>query len=160
MLFLCLVFAAPPAQADLYRWVDPQSGSVKLSSLPPPWYGDPEKERRAPQVEVIPSRPAAAPPKGQLAVVEKPAAAAGAVAQLEARWRELMQGLSAMPQRQDFDRAGQGLQQQVQAYEAVSAELDRLDPGGAARRRTQQDSLLDRLKKGLEAQFGTKPPAR
>lgn len=45
-----------PAAADLYRWVDPETGSVKFSSYPPPWYGDPAKERRAPNVEVIPDR--------------------------------------------------------------------------------------------------------
>ena len=44
------------AAADLYRWVDPETGSVKFSSYPPPWYGDEAKERRAPKVEVIPSR--------------------------------------------------------------------------------------------------------
>jgi hypothetical protein len=45
-----------PAGADLYRWVDPESGSIKFSSYPPPWYGDPARERRAPKVEVIPER--------------------------------------------------------------------------------------------------------
>jgi len=44
------------AAADLYRWVDPETGSVKFSSYPPPWYGDEAKERRAPKVEVIPSK--------------------------------------------------------------------------------------------------------
>jgi hypothetical protein len=54
-----LVWAAQfsgTAAADLYRWVDPESGSVKFSSYPPPWYGDEAKERRAPKVEVIPAR--------------------------------------------------------------------------------------------------------
>ncbi len=45
-----------PAAADLYRWVEPESGSIKFSSYPPPWYGDPVKQRRAPKVEVIPER--------------------------------------------------------------------------------------------------------
>jgi len=45
-----------PAAADLYRWVDPDTGSVKFSSYPPPWFGDPAMERRAPKVEVIPER--------------------------------------------------------------------------------------------------------
>jgi Domain of unknown function (DUF4124) len=50
-----LLFAwASPAAADLYRWVDPETGSVKFSSYPPPWFGNAEKQRRAPKVEVIP----------------------------------------------------------------------------------------------------------
>ena len=44
------------ALADLYRWVDPETGSVKFSSYPPPWYGDEAKEKRAPRVEHIPPR--------------------------------------------------------------------------------------------------------
>ena len=53
-------FCAPrPAAADLYRWIDPETGSVKFSSYPPPWYGDPVAERRAPKVEVIPALPEA-----------------------------------------------------------------------------------------------------
>ena len=46
---------AGAAAADLYRWVDPESGSVKYSSYPPPWYGDEAKQRRAPKVELIPA---------------------------------------------------------------------------------------------------------
>ena len=42
-----------PAQADLYRWVDPQTGAVKFSSYPPPWFNDPAQQGRAPKVEVI-----------------------------------------------------------------------------------------------------------
>ena len=62
-LLLLAALAALPAHAELYRWVDPQSGSVKFSNLPPPWYGDPEREARSPKVEVISvlPKPAAAP---------------------------------------------------------------------------------------------------
>jgi len=44
------------AAADLYRWVDPETGSVKFSSYPPPWYGDETLEKRSPKVEHIPAR--------------------------------------------------------------------------------------------------------
>jgi len=48
-----LLVWADHAAADLYRWVDPETGSIKFSSYPPPWYGDEAKQRRAPKVEVI-----------------------------------------------------------------------------------------------------------
>lgn len=142
-LAYCLLLAALPAYADLYRWIDPQSGSVKFSSQPPPWYGDAGRQAGAPAVELINYQPAvkpAPPPRAQSA--------------LEERWRGLLQVLAVLPQQPDFDRAGQGIQQQVQAYEAVRAELDRMDPNGAARRRAEEGGLFERLKKGLEAQFG------
>ena len=54
LLLTCLFFGEV-AHADLYRWVDPETGSVKFSSYPPPWYGDEAMQRRAPKVERIPS---------------------------------------------------------------------------------------------------------
>ena len=144
-----LLLTVFPAQADLYRWVDPQSGSVKLSNLPPPWFGDPLQEARSPAVEVVPFKPIGKPPA---AVADKPAAQPTFSA-LEERWRSMLQTVTGLPGRADFDRAGEGIQQQVQAYEAVRAELDRQDPGGAARRRAEEGGLYERLKRGLEAQF-------
>lgn len=48
---------AGSAAAQLYRWVDPETGSVKYSSYPPPWFNDAVKQPRTPKVEVIaPSR--------------------------------------------------------------------------------------------------------
>jgi hypothetical protein len=60
-LLLVAGLAAVPAHADLYRWIDPQSGSVKYSSVAPPWYGDAGRQARAPAVEVLPSAPRRAP---------------------------------------------------------------------------------------------------
>lgn len=149
-LAYCLLLAALPAHADLYRWIDPQTGSVKFSSVPPPWYGDPLRQARSPAVEVISYQ---APGKAPAADAEKPAAPR-ALSSLEARWRAMLQVFNALPKEADFDLAGEGIQQQVQAYEAVRAELDRMDPSGAARRRAQEGGIFERLKKGLDAQSG------
>lgn len=158
-VLLLIAFAAFPAHADLYRWVDPETGAVKFSSYPPPWFGDPERERRAPAVEVIRYQAPGAPAK-PAAATQKPAATANVLAGLEARWASLLQAFSSLPSSADFNRAGSGIQQQVEAYEAVSAELDRLDPAGAARRRAQEAGILETLRKGLEAQVSTRPPAQ
>ena len=77
-LWLLALLATAPALADLYRWVDPQTGTVKFSSYPPPWYGDPALEARSPKVQHIPAgraAPATAPTPG---LEEKPAAAQSA----------------------------------------------------------------------------------
>lgn len=151
---LLLAAAAIPAHADLYRWVDPQTGSIKFSNHPPPWHGDAAREARAPRVEVISSR-ASVPAKP--AAEEKPAApqpvasapAEGLLADLESRWRDLLEDLGTFNSRADFERAGAGLRQQVEAYDAVRAELDRMDPAGAARRRKEEGSAIDQVKKGI-----------
>ena len=153
MRLLLLIAALMPSavNADLYRWVDPQSGSVKFSSYPPPWFGDQALELRAPAVEVLvysppgAPKPAAAPPKPS----------AGLLAALETRLAGLAQFFTALPANTDFSRAGSGIQQQLEAYKAVSAELDRLDPAGAARRRQQEAGVIETLRRGLEAQFGS-----
>jgi hypothetical protein len=46
-----LLGAAADAEAQLYRWRDPDSGAVKLSSVPPPWYA--RGVSRGPHVDVI-----------------------------------------------------------------------------------------------------------
>ena len=147
LLLLC--FAAP-AHADLYRWIDPESGSVKLSSLPP---SDPTIG-----AELVQYRTPAAP-KPPAVPVAKPAAAGGTVEALQARFAEILTQLTGTKP-QDFNRAGEGIRQQVAAYEAVRAELDRLDPAGAARRASESTSLVERLRQGFAAQFSTTPPAK
>jgi len=146
----------PPAHADLYRWVDRETGSVKFSNTPPAWYGDPEKERAAPAVEVIryrgPGAPAKPPPDSSAP------ATANAVAALEARWAELVKFFASLPATTDFSRAGTGIRQRIEAYQALSAELDRLDPAGATRRRAQEAGIIETIRRGLQAQLSAKPP--
>ena len=145
------ILVTTPAYADLYRWVDPQTGSVKFSSYPPPWFGQPALEINAPATEVVvyvqpgAPKPAAAP--------AKPSAAASILSALESRLAGLRQFFSTLPSNADFSRAGSGIQQQLEAYQAVAAELDRLDPAGAARRRQQEAGFIETLRRGLEAQF-------
>jgi hypothetical protein len=131
-LILLLLFAAPAAHAQLYRWIDPQTGSVKFSNIPP--------AVSQPGVEVVPYRGPGAP--------GSPRPGASGIAELESRWRALLAELGT----QDLARGGQGLQPQLQAYEAVRSELDRLDPAGAARRRVASASVMQRLARGLEVQ--------
>jgi len=75
-LAVLLLVRADPAIADLYRWRDPETGSVKFSSYPPPWYGNEQSAPRAPKVEVIPPMkiaPAFAPePDAERAPAAKP----------------------------------------------------------------------------------------
>ena len=131
-----MLLAALPAHADLYRWVDPQSGSVKFSNSPPPWY----ESERGPKVERIPYRvPGAKAPEP-----EKPAAAASAIAFLEARWRETLRSLDDLAERGGDPAA---VKRQLEAHEVLTTELDRFDPGGRERRRAEQRSVLQRLQK-------------
>jgi len=152
-ILLIATLATTPAYADLYRWVDPQTGSVKYSSYPPPWFGQPALELSAPATEVVVYRPPGAPKPA--AEAPKPSAASSIIAALESRLAGLTQFFSALPSNTDFSRAGSGIQQQLEAYQAVAAELDRIDPAGAARRRQQEAGFIETLRRGLEAQFGT-----
>jgi len=146
--WLLLLCVAAPAHADLYRWIDPETGSVKLSSLPP---SDP-----AISAEVVPFRAPAVPKPPVVPLLSKPAAAAGPVEGLQARWSELLAQLTGIKP-QDFNRGGDGLRQQLEAYEAVRVELDRIDPAGAARRRNESTPLIEKLKQGFAAQFSALP---
>jgi hypothetical protein len=133
--FLAAALVALPVHADLYRWVDPASGSVKYSSVAPSWYGEPGR----PPVEVLPAQPQAAAAKDK--PVEAPAAA------LEARWRSYLQGFEAAAAGGDFERAARLIQGQMEAYQSVVAELDRADPGGKKRRLAEEQMVLEKLKR-------------
>ena len=149
-LLLLLCFAAP-AHADLYRWIDPETGSVKLSSLPPSDSGV--------NAEVVSYRAPPAPKPPATAAVSKSSTTGNAVQVLETRWSEIMKQLTGLTP-QDFQRGGEGLKQHIEAYEAVRVELDRLDPAGAARRNAESTSVFDRLRQGFAAQFSPVPPGR
>ena len=99
VLFL-LAFVLLPAHADLYRWIDPDTGSVRLSSLPP--------SDSSVDAEVVPFKAAATLPPA----VARPGAVATARETLQARWSDLLRQLTGMSQ-QDFNRAGAGVRQQI-----------------------------------------------
>ena len=119
MFALAFLLLSSAVHADLYRWVDPETGSVKLSSTPPPWF-----ERSAgPKVEVIPYAAPSAKP-----------APADPAASPQARWREMFLVVSSQPTKEG-----------LQALIKFTAELDRIDPAGAARRRSELAGLSQRM---------------
>lgn len=157
---LAVAAIAGSAAADLYRWVDPETGSVKYSSYPPPWYGDPRAERRAPKVEVIPSRatrsgaavasgtapaPVAAAPAAQASATPSAATGTESVAALEARRRQALEALRLAAAGPPDAPPPPELAKRMQAYAALLAELDRLDPQGAAARRAETQAALEAI---------------
>lgn len=161
---LALATIAGAAAADLYRWVDPETGSVKYSSYPPPWYGDPRLERRAPKVEVIPSRAtlggaavatgdaatSASATSGAATAVPSAATAAESVAALEARRRQALEALRLAAAGPPGAPPSPELAKRMEAYAALLAELDRLDPQGAAARRAETQAVLQALGRARE----------
>lgn len=139
VILFFLLLTALPARADLYRWIDPETGAIKYSSYPPPWAGDAERERRSPPVEVLRYTPrgAARTPESDKAI-----------APLENRRRRLLQELLALPARQD--RGPDEIQRQVQGYQLLADELDRLDPRGAAARKAEDYEVMEKLRRRLE----------
>jgi uncharacterized protein DUF4124 len=128
---LLLAAVSLPAHADLYRWVDPATGSVNLSNIPP---ADPRV-----RAEVLPySGPGAA----------KPGATASNVPALEAQFNALYAELASVPP-QSFRSAPAELREQMRAYEALRRDLDRVDPAGAPRRAAASLALAQRVQQGL-----------
>jgi len=132
---------ANQAAADLYRWVDPESGSVKFSSYPPPWFGDAAKQRRAPKVEVIPARhDAGMSSEAASAALES----TRSLAALEVQRKQLMEQLS----KPGGERGSQAVQKQLEAYSALSEQMEKLDPAGATLRRAEVQVLIEKILKG------------
>lgn len=129
---LSAFLASPAVHAQIYRWVDPETGSVKFSNYPP--------DRPGLKVEVLRYDTPGAPAKPP----------ASPLAPLEARWREQLAEIAALQLRPAPERNAQNLQQRLQAYTSVAAELDRRDPQGAAARRAELERVLEKVRQSME----------
>ena len=150
------------AAADLYHWKDPATGQVRIYSYPPPWYGNPELEKRSPKVERIPARqpapvvrPEAAPlalpspatqSTGPDALPPRPVAAGSPLAPaflgpLEAQRRRLLNELAAMRDSKD-----PGLTLRLEGYRTLVSQMDRIDPAGAEARMADLRTLIERTR--------------
>lgn len=144
VLAFAVLLLAGPAAADLYRWIDPETGSTKFSSYPPPWYGDAAKQRRAPKVEVIPAGKAA-----PAAVEESVGAPAGeSLEALTARRKAMLQQIPMLSAQTGPDR-GQALTKHLEAFGALSGQMDKLDPKGSAARNAEAQAVIEKIIKGL-----------
>lgn len=145
------------AAADLYRWVDPETGSVKFSSYPPPWFGDAARERRAPKVEHIPAgQPAAASetPSPDVQAPSKPLPEAGAKLQApakssqEERRKLLLKQIAALGAELAAAKPEEGariyadLADRVREYSSTEQYLAQVDAGGEGARRAEWTEMV------------------
>ncbi|MEJ2175812.1 MAG: hypothetical protein P8Y76_13135 [bacterium] len=144
VLTVVLAGMTSDALAELYRWRDPQTGTIKYSSYPPPWYGDETREATAPKVEVLGERQGAgdADRKPADEMAEK---VAEVVHFMEQRREQLLSRMTVARASAGFDPADPAFKADVQAYRAVTRELDKFDPKGAAARRKSDAQLFQNL---------------
>lgn len=139
-----LLLLSASARADLYRWVDPATGSVKFSNLPP----EPGVNAQVlPYQGPVPPKSTAPSPASAKPLTVAPADASSVPA-LEAQFNVLYAQLASAPP-ESYRNADNKLQGQMQSYEALRAELDRVDPAGAPRRSAATLALVERLKQAL-----------
>jgi hypothetical protein len=155
VLTVVLAGMTSDALAELYRWRDPQTGTIKYSSYPPPWYGDETREATAPKVEVLGERQGAgdADRKPADEMAEK---VAEVVHFMEQRREQLLSRMTVARASAGFDPADPAFKADVQAYRAVTRELDKFDPKGAAARRKSDAQLFQNL--GIETEAGAERP--
>ena len=156
-----LLFAwANHAAADLYRWVDPETGSVKFSSYPPPWFGDAAAQQRAPKVEHIPAgTPATAteslPPEVREPSRPLPEAGGKLQAPISSSTEERRKGLLkqiaaqvaalAVAKPEEGARINADMADRVREYNSAETFLAQVDPGGEAARRADWNEVVAAL---------------
>ena len=161
-LAVFLFAGAVPALADLYRWVDPETGSVKFSSYPPPWFGDAQRGGRAPKVEVIlPARSAPAfGPEVDLDTAATPGAALSRGELLKQISRRVAALAAAAPD--TVDRPYLELGESLQALEQLDAKSKASNPREEAARLEEKWQLgapLEARRLALTQQIsGLRPP--
>jgi hypothetical protein len=163
-LGVVLAVVAADVAAELYRWRDPQTGTIRYSSYPPPWYGDESREATAPKVEVLGNRDAeAASRKPADEMAEK---VAEVIRFMEQRREQLLSRMTVARASAGFDPGAPGFKADLQAYQSVTRELDKFDPRGAAARRKADARVFENLgiETGAAAQAesarGVAPPPR
>jgi len=163
-LSVLLAALAGDVAAELYRWRDPQTGAIKYSSYPPPWYGDESREATAPKVEVLGNREsetASRQPADEMA--EK---VAEVIRFMEQRRKQLLSRMTVARASAGFDPSDPGFKADLQAYQTVTRELDKFDPKGAGARRRADARVFENLgiEAGASAQVesarGVAPPPR
>lgn len=138
LCFVVLAGLATAASADLYRWIDPATGSVKLSTVPPPWYGDPALERRSPKTERIPTGAPAPAIRGETPPPVDPAAGSGKplsplLAILDEQRRLLIRDIVAVSAKGGPDAVATA-RRKADEVQAIMEQLDKADPAGIAAR--------------------------
>jgi hypothetical protein len=153
-----------PAASQLYRWVDPESGSVKYSSYPPPWFNDAASQGGAPKVEVIrPAKvaPAFAPePEAGREPAAKPADRSPS---REALLKQIAQRVSALVSAppEAMGKAHGELAEPLQQLEKLDRQSRELDPKEEASRLEERWQLavpLESRRTGLLQQIATQSP--
>lgn len=157
---LIVAAASGSACADLYIWKDPATGAMKIYSYPPPWYGNPELEKRAPKVERIPERqrapvvvepesraipPAAAPAPPIAPPPAPPTVQSANIAQMEARRTQLLQQIVAAGAK-GVGQPAPEMDRVVDEYLRLLLDMARIDPGGAEVRRSETQAVIDKIK--------------
>jgi hypothetical protein len=141
-----LVFAAAllalPADAQLYRQRDPETGQTKLTNVPPPG-----AKPAAPAAEAAKPAPAAAAPSGPSATLPPNAFEAD-----RQRVRLLNQLVVQSPDVGSVPGKDRFL---ATLGEVVSLEtrIDKLDPGGRKGRAAERDRALERCAEGFAIAF-------
>lgn len=148
---------APNALGELYRWRDPQTGSIKYSTYPPPWFGDAAREARSPKVEVLSGERDSAAAKSTPvdAMAEK---VAEVIQFMEKRREQLLARMTVARASSGFKPSDAAFQQDLQAYRAVSRELDKFDLKGATARRAADARVFENLGVATQEAQETRAP--
>ena len=164
LLLVALAVAAASAQADMYRYRDPETGQMKLTNIPPPWLAKPGAA--APRTDVIrdqatPAAPAAAKPAAE-PPAPTPSAGAGAPAQafeLERQRKLLLQQLVADAPNVGTPAGKQRFLAKLGDVVSVESRMDKVDPAGRKAREVERNRAIEQCADGF-AQALTDPNAQ
>jgi len=160
-LLACLAGAA--AHAQVYSWRDPQSGQLRISTVPPPWLRDRGAAAAGPRVHVYKDGKVVPPDRvgaGGRVLEPEPAAGAGdagAAAQKTESVPGLLAQLSALQSQLVSDAlrvgpaaANQAYFEKLDAYVALCERADAADPAGAGARSADRNLGMQRMKANIE----------
>lgn len=163
LLGMLALACAAPVQGQVYSWRDPQTGQLRLSTVPPPWLRDPGRTAAGPRVNVFKDGKVVPPerigPGGTVLEPEsgaRPAEGAGgaektaSVPELLGARDSLLSQLVTDALRVGPTTANQAFFGRVDEYLTVCEQLDAADPAGAAARNSERGLGMQRIKANIE----------
>jgi hypothetical protein len=141
ILVLAAALLAPPADAQLYRHRDPQTGQTKLTNVPPPG-AKPAAPAEAPK-----AAPTAAAPSGPSATL--PPNAFEADRQRVRLLQQLVKEAPSVGAPAGKERFFATLGEVV----SLETRIDRLDPGGRKGRAAERDRAIEQCADGFAIAF-------
>jgi hypothetical protein len=143
VLVLALAVLAAPADAQMYRYRDPETGQTKLTNIPPPG------TKQGAGVQGVPAPGATAQPPSATSPGKPAATVPPQAFETDRQRQRLLQQLVAEAPNVGSPAGKERFLNRLGDVVGIEARLDKIDPGGSKARAAERDRALEQCSDGF-----------